>query len=67
MRASTITPGTDIDIKCLPTVFKWEGGGKEVYIQGSFDGWKSKIPMVKRYEIFSRLSESIKHIISWRG
>lgn len=33
----------------LPTVFKWEGGGKEVYISGTFNGWKSKIPMVKRY------------------
>ncbi|VDM26479.1 unnamed protein product, partial [Hydatigera taeniaeformis] len=31
----------------LPTVFKWEGGGKEVYISGTFNGWKSKIPMVK--------------------
>nr|AER10554.1 AMP-activated protein kinase beta subunit [Echinococcus multilocularis] len=35
----------------LPTVFKWEGGGKEVYISGTFNGWKSKIPMVK---IFSK-------------
>ncbi|VDN16476.1 unnamed protein product [Dibothriocephalus latus] len=29
----------------LPTVFKWEGGGKDVYISGTFNGWKSKIPM----------------------
>ncbi|VEL16506.1 unnamed protein product, partial [Protopolystoma xenopodis] len=31
----------------LPTVFTWEGGGKEVYISGTFNGWKAKIPMVK--------------------
>ena len=48
MRASTITPGTDFSERKLPTVFKWEGGGKSVHIAGSFDNWKSKIPMVKR-------------------
>ncbi|TGZ63532.1 hypothetical protein CRM22_006869 [Opisthorchis felineus] len=31
----------------VPTVFKWEGGGKDVYISGTFNGWKSKIPMVR--------------------
>ncbi|VDK32789.1 unnamed protein product [Taenia asiatica] len=36
----------------LPTVFKWEGGGKEVYISGTFNGWKSKIPMVKSKQNF---------------
>jgi 5'-AMP-activated protein kinase regulatory beta subunit len=52
MRASTITPGTEIDKKKLPTVFKWEGGGKNVCIAGSFDGWKTKIPMVKSHGDF---------------
>jgi 5'-AMP-activated protein kinase, regulatory beta subunit len=33
--------------KTLPTVFKWEGGGKEVFISGTFNGWRAKIPMVK--------------------
>uniref|UniRef100_A0A0X3PWS3 5'-AMP-activated protein kinase subunit beta-1 n=1 Tax=Schistocephalus solidus TaxID=70667 RepID=A0A0X3PWS3_SCHSO len=36
----------------LPTVFKWEGGGKDVYISGTFNGWKSKIPMVKSKQNF---------------
>ncbi|KAF5397990.1 5'-AMP-activated protein kinase regulatory beta subunit [Paragonimus heterotremus] len=31
----------------VPTVFKWEGVGKDVYISGTFNGWKSKIPMVR--------------------
>ena len=47
-RASTLTSSTGIDRKKLPTVFKWEGGGREVFISGSFDSWKTKIPMVKR-------------------
>jgi len=54
MRASTITegPGSDIGPKKLPTVFKWEGGGKNVCISGSFDGWKAKIPLVKSHDDF---------------
>lgn len=24
----------------MPTVFKWDGGGKEVYITGDFSNWK---------------------------
>ncbi|CAL8072687.1 unnamed protein product [Calicophoron daubneyi] len=35
-------------VQNVPTVFKWEGGGKDVYISGTFNGWKSKIPMVRR-------------------
>jgi len=31
----------------LPTVFKWEGGGKDVAISGTFSNWKP-VPMVKR-------------------
>lgn len=44
----------------LPTVFKWEGGGKEVYISGTFNGWKSKIPMVKRYIFSSKCNIRVK-------
>ena len=51
LRARTITEGHDITAKKLPTVFKWEGGGKNVSISGSFDGWKSKIPLVKRWAL----------------
>ncbi|KAL8580733.1 5'-AMP-activated protein kinase subunit beta-2 [Nucella lapillus] len=50
-RASTLTsdqpapPPTGH--RLLPTVFKWEGGGKEVALAGSFNGWKATIPLVK--------------------
>ena len=33
--------------KVLPTVFKWDGGGKQVFITGTFSNWKT-IPMVRR-------------------
>lgn len=56
-RSSTITPGEDINSRKLPTVFRWEGGGKEVWIAGSFDNWKSKIPMVKSHGDFSTIVE----------
>lgn len=43
--------------KLLPAVFKWEGGGKDIYLAGSFNKW-AKIPLVKRFvkkkiELFS--------------
>lgn len=35
----------------LPTVFKWEGGGKDVAISGTFSNWKP-VPMVKSHGDF---------------
>lgn len=49
-RATTISEGTKSD-KVLPTVFKWEGGGKNVLISGSFSNWKT-LPMVKSHGDF---------------
>lgn len=50
-RSNTISEGSKIEEptgeKVLPTVFKWDGGGKQVYISGTFTEWKA-IPMVKR-------------------
>jgi len=55
-RASTVSEGTNYSStsapmpmlsRILPTVFKWDGGGKHVFISGSFSDWKT-IPMVKR-------------------
>lgn len=37
--------------KALPTVFKWDGGGKDVFISGTFSEWKT-IPMVKSHGDF---------------
>jgi len=52
-RSSTppITVGAGIDEKALPTVFKWDGGGKQVFISGSFTNWKS-LPMARSHGDF---------------
>jgi 5'-AMP-activated protein kinase regulatory beta subunit len=41
----------DKNSSALPTVFKWEGGGKQVYISGTFSNWKA-LPMVKSHGDF---------------
>lgn len=33
------------DDDVVPTVFRWEHGGREVYITGTFNGWTRQIPM----------------------
>jgi hypothetical protein len=50
-RSATVSEGTKVNDKVLPTVFKWEGGGKQVFISGTFSDWKT-LPMVKRYKLF---------------
>ncbi|KAI5092821.1 5'-AMP-activated protein kinase subunit beta-2, partial [Silurus meridionalis] len=35
-----------------PTVIRWAGGGKDVYISGSFDNWSTKIPLNKSHNDF---------------
>ncbi|KAL1139442.1 hypothetical protein AAG570_006426 [Ranatra chinensis] len=49
-RSATVSEGTKVD-KVLPTVFKWDGGGKQVLISGTFSNWKA-IPMVKSHGDF---------------
>lgn len=34
-----------------PTVFRWTGGGKEIYLSGSFNNW-SKIPLIRSQNNF---------------
>ncbi|XP_065303689.1 5'-AMP-activated protein kinase subunit beta-2 [Dermacentor albipictus] len=51
-RASTIEGGGGgLPKATLPTVFKWEGGGKDVCISGTFTNWKP-IPMVHSHGDF---------------
>eukprot|EP01041_Mallomonas_annulata_P012515 gene12515-26370_t len=37
----------------VPTVFKWESGGKNVYITGTFNNWERQIPMHRSGNDFS--------------
>jgi hypothetical protein len=34
-----------MDDDTVPTVFRWEHGGRHVYITGTFNGWSRQIPM----------------------
>ncbi|KAG8146178.1 hypothetical protein E2320_012554 [Naja naja] len=34
-----------------PTVFRWTGGGKEVYLSGSFNSW-NKLPLTRSHNNF---------------
>ncbi|GFS64663.1 5'-AMP-activated protein kinase subunit beta-1 [Nephila pilipes] len=43
---SSTTSTTSSECAQFPTVFKWEGGGKEVLISGTFSDWKP-VPMVE--------------------
>lgn len=31
-----------------PTVFRWAGAAKDVFVSGSFNNWSTKIPLNKR-------------------
>ncbi|KAN0030915.1 hypothetical protein ACTA71_009562 [Dictyostelium dimigraforme] len=37
----------------IPTVFTWSGGGKDVYVSGSFNNWKEKIPLSRSEKDFT--------------
>ncbi|MBN3312110.1 AAKB2 kinase, partial [Atractosteus spatula] len=43
-----VKPGS----QARPTVIRWAGGGKEVYIAGSFNNWSTKIPLNKSHNDF---------------
>jgi len=36
-----------------PVVIRWHGEGQNVFLSGSFDGWKTKIPLVRRCGLLS--------------
>ncbi|KAL1509276.1 hypothetical protein ABEB36_004038 [Hypothenemus hampei] len=55
-RANTVSEGSNFTANTTtntktPTVFRWEGGGKEVCISGTFSNWET-IPMVKSHGDF---------------
>lgn len=35
-----------------PTVFRWTGDGKEVFLSGSFNNWSNKIPLIRSQNTF---------------
>ncbi|TRZ00672.1 hypothetical protein DNTS_012307 [Danionella cerebrum] len=45
-------PSTQVHSQARPTVIRWAGGGREVFISGSFNNWSSKIPLNKSHSDF---------------
>lgn|SRR3990167_3337333 len=39
----------------VPTVFKWKQGGEEVYVTGTFNCWKEKIPLQRSTKDFTTI------------
>ncbi|XP_023664022.1 5'-AMP-activated protein kinase subunit beta-1-like [Paramormyrops kingsleyae] len=39
-------------IQDRPTVFRWTGAGKEVFVSGSFNSWVTKIPLIRSQNNF---------------
>jgi len=48
LQTRSVGSGIDINVRKLPTVFRWGGHGKHIFVSGSFDNWESKIPLVRR-------------------
>lgn len=72
---SISTYGADNEIeKTVPTVFKWEHGGRHVYITGTFNNWERQIPMHRSGNDFTyvhnlkRGKHAFKYIVDdeWR-
>ena len=44
-QAAGVSTENWLDDDSVPTVFRWEHGGRQVYITGTFNGWSRQIPM----------------------
>jgi len=47
----------DPSVDFVTTVFKWTRGGNEVYIAGTFNGWKKKLPMHRSGHDFTYIAD----------
>eukprot|EP01135_Chromosphaera_perkinsii_P001222 Nk52_evm21s162 gene=Nk52_evmTU21s162 len=41
--------------KNVPTVLRWNGGGRNVFVTGTFNNWQERIRLVKSHEEFSAI------------
>nr|AAH52135.1 Prkab1b protein [Danio rerio] len=46
-----------------PTVFRWKGPGKEIYLSGSFNNWATKIPLNKSHNNFVAIIDLPPHLL----
>jgi 5'-AMP-activated protein kinase regulatory beta subunit len=52
--------GLPSDEELVPTVFRWEHGGRQVYITGTFNNWEHQIPMHRSGNDFTYIHNLIK-------
>eukprot|EP00968_Pinguiococcus_pyrenoidosus_P009080 scaffold699_cov231-Pinguiococcus_pyrenoidosus.AAC.18 len=45
------------DVDTVPMVFRWEHGGRQVYITGTFNNWERQIPMHRSGNDFTYIHE----------
>eukprot|EP00937_MAST-01D_sp_MAST-1D-sp2_P001532 g1532.t1 len=50
-------PGEDGGGDCVPTMFRWAHGGREVNIIGTFNGWKKQITMHRSGNDFTHIHD----------
>ncbi|XP_076802194.1 5'-AMP-activated protein kinase subunit beta-1-like [Clavelina lepadiformis] len=55
--ASELEHGTINEVKKVPAVVRWKGGGKEVFISGSYDNWHTKLPLNRSHDNFVAIVE----------
>lgn len=60
-----IPTGTSSEGK-LPAMLRWKGGGKDVFVSGSFNEWTCKIPMVKSSNDFSLIIDLPQGVHEYR-
>ncbi|XP_071338299.1 5'-AMP-activated protein kinase subunit beta-1-like [Trachinotus anak] len=46
-----------------PTVFRWSGAGKEVFVSGSFNNWATKIPLNRSQKNFVAIVDLPPHLL----
>jgi 5'-AMP-activated protein kinase regulatory beta subunit len=51
------TEAQQVSRQSIPIVFRWDSGGREVYICGSFNNWETKIPMTNSHSDFTAIVE----------
>ena len=54
--------------RTVPTVFRWENGGKEILLSGSFNDWKTRIPMTLRLVLHKNFQLHLFGLLNiWKG
>mmetsp|Transcript_30402 Transcript_30402/g.35878 ORF Transcript_30402/g.35878 Transcript_30402/m.35878 type:complete len:245 (-) Transcript_30402:77-811(-) len=54
------TFGLPSDEELVPTVFRWEHGGRQVFITGTFNNWEQQIPMHRSGNDFTYIHNLVK-------